>query len=43
MLFHHDPMHSDDQLDAMRDDVIERWGVDQSRCALAAEGLELDV
>jgi phosphoribosyl 1,2-cyclic phosphodiesterase len=43
MLFHHDPMHSDDQLESMRDDVIERWGVDQSRCTLAAEGLELDV
>jgi ribonuclease BN (tRNA processing enzyme) len=43
MLFHHDPMHSDDQLEQMREDVIERWGVDGDRCTLAAEGLELSV
>ena len=43
MLFHHDPMHADDQLEAMREDVIERWGVDEGRCTLAAEGVELEV
>jgi phosphoribosyl 1,2-cyclic phosphodiesterase len=43
MLFHHDPMHSDDQLEAMRDEVIERWDVDGDRCTLAAEGAELVV
>lgn len=43
MLFHHDPMHSDDQLDAMRDDVVARWGVDGDRCASAAEGAEIVV
>jgi len=43
MLFHHDPMHTDDQLEAMREDVVERWGVDGDRCTLAAEGLELSV
>jgi len=43
VLFHHDPMHADDQLDGMRDDVVERWGVDADRCSLAAEGDELDV
>jgi ribonuclease BN (tRNA processing enzyme) len=43
MLFHHDPMHSDDQLEQMREDVIERWGFDGDRCTLAAEGLELSV
>lgn len=43
ILFHHDPMHSDDQLEAMRDEVIERWDVDGDRCTLAAEGAELVV
>ena len=43
LLFHHDPMHSDDQLDAMRDDVVAGWGVDGDRCTVAAEGDELVV
>jgi ribonuclease BN (tRNA processing enzyme) len=43
LLFHHDPMHSDDQLDAMRDDVVARWGVDGDRCTAAAEGAEIQV
>ena len=43
MLFHHDPMHTDDQLESMRDDVVQRWGVDGERCVLAAEGDELSV
>ena len=43
MLFHHDPMHPDDLLDRMRDDVAERWGVDGDRTVLAAEGAELSV
>ena len=43
MLFHHDPMHPDDQLDAMRDDVVARWGVDDDRCTAAAEGAEIVV
>ena len=41
VLFHHDPMHSDDQLDAMRERVVERWGVERSRVEIAAEGAEL--
>jgi hypothetical protein len=36
-------MHSDDQLDDMRDDVVARWGVDGDRCTVAAEGAELVV
>jgi hypothetical protein len=36
-------MHSDDQLDAMRDDVLAGWGVDGDRCTVAAEGAELVV
>jgi ribonuclease BN (tRNA processing enzyme) len=43
LLFHHDPMHSDDQLDAMRRDVVHRWGVDDDRCGVAAEGAEFVV
>ena len=43
LLFHHDPMHPDDQLDAMREDVVARWGVDDARCTSAAEGAEIVV
>ena len=43
LLFHHDPMHTDEQLEAMRDDVRTMWGVEASRCELAAEGAELSL
>ncbi len=43
VLFHHDPMHTDAELDAIRDDVIERWHVDAERCLVAAEGADLAV
>lgn len=43
LLFHHDPMHSDDQLDVMTARVRELWGVDEARCSAAAEGMQLDV
>ena len=43
LLFHHDPMHSDEQLDQMREDVVARWGVDDDRCIVAAEGAEIVV
>ena len=43
VLFHHDPMHGDDQLEAMRERVLERWEVDPQRCAIAAEGATLEV
>jgi len=43
VLFHHDPMHGDDQLEAMRERVLERWEVDPQRCAIAAEGAALEV
>ena len=43
LLFHHDPMHSDAQLDEMRDDVVARWGVDGGRCTVAAEGDVIEV
>ena len=41
VLFHHDPMHTDAQLESIRDTVIERWNVEPERCVLAAEGSEL--
>jgi phosphoribosyl 1,2-cyclic phosphodiesterase len=42
-LFHHDPFHSDDELDAMRERVLERWSVEPGRVAIAAEGAELAI
>jgi phosphoribosyl 1,2-cyclic phosphodiesterase len=43
VLFHHDPMHADDQLDAMRAGVLKRWDVEPERCLLAADGMTLEV
>ncbi len=42
VMFHHDPWHTDEELDAMRADVLDRWGVDPDRCLIATEGAELD-
>jgi phosphoribosyl 1,2-cyclic phosphodiesterase len=43
ILFHHDPMHTDDELDAIRERVIDHFGVDGKRVALAADGLSFEV
>ncbi|HSL16018.1 MAG TPA: MBL fold metallo-hydrolase [Actinomycetota bacterium] len=43
ILFHHDPMHTDDELDAMRERVIDHFGVDGKRVALAADGMSFEV
>lgn len=43
VLFHHDPMHTDDQLEAMRGRVLEGWPVDPGRCAIAAEGATIQM
>lgn len=43
VLYHHDPMHTDDELDVMRDRVLERWGVEPERVVIAAEGLDVEV
>ena len=40
VLFHHDPMHDDAELDEMRGAVIGRWEVDPERCQIATEGAE---
>jgi phosphoribosyl 1,2-cyclic phosphodiesterase len=43
VLFHHDPMHTDEQLERMRARVLERWDVEPERCLLAADGMTLEV
>jgi phosphoribosyl 1,2-cyclic phosphodiesterase len=43
VLFHHDPMHTDEELESMRDEFLRGWGGDPERCLLAAEGAELVV
>jgi ribonuclease BN (tRNA processing enzyme) len=46
MLFHHDPLHSDDFLDAFAGTAAERWeamGGDPEVLELAAERRELEV
>jgi ribonuclease BN (tRNA processing enzyme) len=42
LLFHHDPMHSDDDLESMLADVRRQWGP-TGDCELASEGLEIEV
>jgi hypothetical protein len=42
-LFHHDPLHTDADVDRMARHVRERWGVGEDRCVAAAEGLETEV
>jgi ribonuclease BN (tRNA processing enzyme) len=44
LLFHHDPFHSDDQLDEVGADASQRWqarGGDPDRLGMATEGSEL--
>ena len=43
LLFHHDPMHADEMLETMRDDVLAAWGVDPARISIAGEGEVLAV
>ncbi len=43
LLFHHDPMHGDDQIDVMTERVRDLWGVDEARCVAAAEGMQVEV
>ena len=38
LLFHHDPLHSDDELERMLEDARARWDVPEDRCTLAADG-----
>jgi phosphoribosyl 1,2-cyclic phosphodiesterase len=43
LLFHHDPMHGDDDLEAMADRVLELRGPDAGRTDVAAEGSIFDL
>jgi hypothetical protein len=46
MLFHHDPLHSDDFLDAFHETAVERWSQMGGRAEtieMAAERKELRV
>jgi phosphoribosyl 1,2-cyclic phosphodiesterase len=43
LLFHHDPMHADLELESIRDSVLERWRVEPERCGIATEGEEIEV
>jgi phosphoribosyl 1,2-cyclic phosphodiesterase len=46
LLFHHDPLHSDDFLDGLRDSVLERWqalGGHPDQVQLAAERNEIEL
>jgi ribonuclease BN (tRNA processing enzyme) len=46
LAFHHDPLHSDRDLDALCEDATARWiaaGGERARFGLAAEGMVLDV
>ena len=46
LLFHHDPHHTDDQLDAVFEDALRRWrdlGRAEDAIAMASEGDELTI
>jgi phosphoribosyl 1,2-cyclic phosphodiesterase len=43
IMFHHDPTHSDDQLDRMLEYAHELWGEDGDTIDMAREGLRVDV
>jgi phosphoribosyl 1,2-cyclic phosphodiesterase len=42
-MFHHDPLHSDAQLEAMLVRARELWGPEKNGLALAYEGMEVEV
>jgi hypothetical protein len=41
VLFHHDPLHSDDQLRALETRARDLWGPDDDPPELAFEGMKL--
>lgn len=43
VMFHHDPLHSDAQLETMLVRARELWGPDRDDLVLSYEGMELDV
>ena len=42
-MFHHDPLHSDGQLDAMLARAKELWGPERDGLELSYEGMEVEV
>jgi phosphoribosyl 1,2-cyclic phosphodiesterase len=43
VMFHHDPLHADDQLDRMLEYARELWGENGDTIEMAREGLRIDV
>lgn len=43
LMFHHDPLHSDAQLEAMLVRARELWGQERNGLALSFEGMEIEV
>lgn len=43
LLFHHDPMRTDEQLDDLGAEVCRLWGVEPERCRVASEGMLVPV
>ena len=43
VLFHHDPYHTDDELDAMLTEALARWGSTDEQVRLAHEGMTIDL
>jgi len=43
VMFHHDPMHTDDQLEAILARALDLWGDGGPAPVLAHEGMELDL
>lgn len=44
MLFHHDPYHTDAELELLNDDARRLWGGDGDECVASAwEGMLIDV
>ncbi len=39
MLFHHDPYHTDDELEELLAQTHRRWDTDDARVCLAHEGM----
>jgi hypothetical protein len=42
-MFHHDPLHSDSQLEAMLTRARELWGREPDDIALSYEGMEIEI
>jgi hypothetical protein len=42
VLFHHDPYHTDDELEELVADALTRWDGDAKTVTLAYEGMTID-